>query len=268
MEENCKDAKGVGAEKYFQHRVPKALNMMIRMEMLELKPSGFLLTAIGRRSLLKQRECSGAAEEPKNTELKQQLEAKLKEEGGSLLPGSVAEGFSLVLKEWLGARGPLTVLWKSKDASDVAGFHGACDGHANTLVVVRTKEGNIFGGFAVPAWGSSTGYVKDETKLSFLFVLKDTFGDAPTRFKLSAGKRAVCCDSRKGPTFGWGHDLTLWDGSRSYASPGFSYVDALGRRGSAFSSKGAVVYPGSSGRIFEVDILEVWGAAGPPTPCT
>jgi hypothetical protein len=135
------------------------------------------------------------------------------------------------------------------------------------MAVVRTKEGNIFGGFAVPAWDSSTGFVIDETKLSFIFVLKDTFGDAPTRFKLKAEGGAICCDSGMGPTFGRGDDLTLWARSRSYADPGWAYIDALGRGSSAFSSNSAEVYSWTSGRMFEVDTLEVWGAAGPPTPC-
>jgi hypothetical protein len=73
-----------------------------------------------------------------------------------IIPGSVASAFSAVLKKWLGAKSPLELLWKSSDPRDVDGFHRACDGRGNTLVVVRSKEGNIFGGFAVPAWDSSS----------------------------------------------------------------------------------------------------------------
>jgi hypothetical protein len=76
---------------------------------------------------------------------------------------------------------PLQLLFKSSDATDVEGFHRACDGKANTLVIVRSKEGNIFGGFAVPAWDTSTwGYKKDATQLSFIFVLK-THSPTPRR---------------------------------------------------------------------------------------
>jgi hypothetical protein len=193
-------------------------------------------------------------------ELEVRLQQYEKEEvpRGSIVPGSLAAEFSPVLKEWLGAKAPLTQLWKSSNVQDVAGFHQACDGKGNTLVLVRWKEGNVFGGFAVPAWASSGGYTKDARQLSFVFVLKNTFGDPPTRFKLTSPDHEIYCDSARGPSFGGGHDLCLWDGSQTYSALGSYYANTLGRGGSTFAS---------SGRNFEVDTYEVWAAAGPPTFC-
>jgi hypothetical protein len=179
-----------------------------------------------------------------------------------ILPDSVAMAFSPVLKEWLGAMAPLQLLFKSSDARDVKGFHRACDGKANTLVVVRSKEGNIFGGFAVPAWDSSTdGWKDDPTQLSFIFVLKNTFSDPPTRFPMKSTKSAISCIWTSGPSFGGGCDFTVWDGQETQAWVDNSYVDGLGRGTAAFVSTGKYR------QRFEVDSYEVWAAAGPPTPC-
>jgi hypothetical protein len=181
--------------------------------------------------------------------------------GDQIAPDSVASAFSPVLKEWLGATAPLQLLFKSSDAEDVKGFHHACDGKANTLVIVRSKEGNIFGGFAVPAWDSSTnGWKDDPTQLSFIFVLKNTFGDPPTRFPMKSTKYAILCKAGFGPSLGGGCEFTLWDGTRTYAYL-CSYVDKLGRGTAAFVSTG------TGRQRFEVDSYEVWAAAGPPTPC-
>jgi hypothetical protein len=135
-----------------------------------------------------------------------------------------------VVNEWLGAA-PLQPLFKSSDASDVEGFHCACDGKANTLMIVRSKEGNLFGGFAVPAWDSSTdGWKDDPTQLSFIFVLKNTFGDPPTRFPVKSTEHAICCIAAFGPSFGEGCDFSVWDGDcgEACANLGHSYVDKPG----------------------------------------
>jgi hypothetical protein len=185
-----------------------------------------------------------------------------------LLPGSLASGFSPVLGEWLGATAPLRQLWKSSNPSDVQGFHGACGKRGypgNTLVVVRSKEGNIFGGFSVPAWESrSEGVWKDDaTKLTFLFVLRNTFGDSPTRFPKKSPTKAIYCSSYWGPNFAGDSrfEIVVWNASCSFENLQGGYVDKLGRGTAAFVSSGA------GEQKFEVDSYEVWAAAGLPTPC-
>jgi hypothetical protein len=108
---------------------------------------------------------------------------------------------------------------------DGAGFCGACDGIANTLVLIRAKRGIIFGGFAVPNGESSGGHKKDTTKLSSLFILKNHHGDKPTRFPLRDGSHAIHCYANYPAR-------TLEAASTSsYANPGTSYIDVLHRRG-------------------------------------
>jgi hypothetical protein len=200
-----------------------------------------------------------------------------------IVPDSVASAFSPVLKAWLGATAPLQLLLKTSDPTDVGGFHRACDGKANTLVIVRSKEGNIFGGFAVPAWGSSSpgdAYWKsDPTKLTFIFVLKNTFGDPPTRFPKKDNGHAIFCWGDYGPVFGGesGPEIDLWDHDKPYVHIRGGYIDKLGRGTAAFVPRGsgrqwfevesyAFVSRRDGKQEFELESYEVWAAAGPPTP--
>jgi hypothetical protein len=182
-----------------------------------------------------------------------------------IVTDSVASAFSPVLKQWLGAKAPLTLLWTSSDPGDTNGFHRACDGKANTLVLIQSKEGNIFGGFAVPAWETPRGGEgkADPTELSFLFVLKNTFGDRPTRFPMRVGQEwATYHFARYGAHFSGGPYLNeiriSQDSIVEITDRG--YVDALGRGTAAFVSRG------TGRQKFDVESYEVWAAADPPTP--
>ncbi len=50
-------------------------------------------------------------------------------------------------------------------------FHTECDGVANSLIVIKSTSGNIFGGFASEKWSSSRGTIKDAA--AFIFSLKN-----------------------------------------------------------------------------------------------
>jgi hypothetical protein len=180
-----------------------------------------------------------------------------------VLPDSVAAEWDDVISSWLNAEEPLTLKQRSYIANDASGFHRACDGVANTLVVVKSTEGNVFGGFSVAAWDSSRGFKADPTGLSFVFVLKNSFGDKPTRFRLNNKDKAISCSPLFGPSFG--STFCVWDSLHSYVqfNPKYSsYVDALGRGVAGFVSSGE-----ADCREFQVASYEVWAAAGPPTPC-
>ena len=185
-----------------------------------------------------------------------------------ILPNSVASEWADVIAEWLGAKEPLTLKWQSNDASDVKGFHDACDGVANTLVIVKSNEGNVFGGFSVPAWDSTSGDFKaDPTGLSFLFVLNNSFGVPPTRFRLHDKTKAILCSAGDGPSFGEGCTLSVRSSYYRCSYVRFyplfpSYVDALGRGVAGFVSSGD-----DDPRQFDVDSYEIWAASGPPTAC-
>jgi hypothetical protein len=107
-----------------------------------------------------------------------------------------------------------TVLWRgSRDGFRASTFHLNCDGHPNTLVLIRDVEGNIFGGFTPVAWESrvsTSGFGNESAAASFLFTLRNPSGVPPMRFPLkSRGSQfAITCDRTCGPHF---HDLAVLD---------------------------------------------------------
>ena len=57
----------------------------------------------------------------------------------------------------------------TRDGSESGTFHDMCDHIKNTITLVMSEEGNIFGGFASIPWTSELGYKKDEK--AYLFSL-------------------------------------------------------------------------------------------------
>ena len=46
----------------------------------------------------------------------------------------------------------------SKDGFTSKDFHSKCDGHSNTIVIVKVKNGSIIGGYASVKWESSSPF--------------------------------------------------------------------------------------------------------------
>jgi hypothetical protein len=129
----------------------------------------------------------------------------------------------------------------SKKGFSSAAFHSKCDNKAPTLVVVKAKSGNVFGGFTTVGWGMSNTYRFD--KYSFIFLLrrkdkkkkknkpvkKRKKGDEPpAKWKVTNTSNAVYHGSGYGPTFGGGFDFYLCNNcdstSGSYSNAGNSYA--------------------------------------------
>jgi hypothetical protein len=125
-------------------------------------------------------------------------------------------------------------------------------------------SGNIFGGFAVPAWESrqwnwKTGEANscskpDETKKSFLFTLKNPHQIAPRKFPLRPNmwKHALQCNTLYAPTF---NDICVMSGANIHAGSniglGNVYVNDTG-------VDGALVFNGSpSFYLKEIEVFEL-----------
>ena len=75
-------------------------------------------------------------------------------------------------------------------------FHGRCDNVEGTLTVVKTKEGNIFGGYTSVSWDPEEySEKKDDNAFVFSLNLKKLY--------FESGKRdcSIFCDNNKGPCF-------------------------------------------------------------------
>jgi hypothetical protein len=101
------------------------------------------------------------------------------------------------------------LLWRgSRDGFGGLAFHDRCDGHANTVTLIRDTGGNIFGGFTPLAWGSPKSeedleFSGDDSARSFLCTLRNTHGVSPRRFPLKskARHRAIAHAAAWGPHF-------------------------------------------------------------------
>jgi len=99
---------------------------------------------------------------------------------------------------------PLVKQWKlqyraTRDGFSAQNFHTKCDTAANTLTIIKSTNGNIFGGFTENAWKSTGGYYNDQK--AFIFSL-DNKENKPFKVMCSYGACAISCNSIHGPTFG------------------------------------------------------------------
>ncbi len=97
------------------------------------------------------------------------------------------------------------------DAFSEEDFHRKCDGIVNTLTIIKSEHGNIFGGFTEKAWGSTSEYVLDPEAYIFSLVNKE---NKPFKVVCTYGAIAIDCDSSFGPIFGSGGlDFCIASGS-------------------------------------------------------
>jgi len=118
----------------------------------------------------------------------------------------------------------------TRDGFSAHNFHIKCDGHANTLTIIKSEHGNIFGGFTEKAWDSSDKYYLDPKAFIFSLVNKEN-----KSFKVlcSNGAVAIGCSPKHGPRFGGQsgrHDISIDSDSNanqnSWCTFGSSYKHA------------------------------------------
>ena len=89
----------------------------------------------------------------------------------------------------------------SRDGFDAEHFHIKCDGVWNTLTIIKTTNGNIFGAFAEEAWTKNTD-VFDSQAFIISLINKE---NNPFKAMISSSRTRYCalnCISSKGPSFG------------------------------------------------------------------
>jgi hypothetical protein len=123
----------------------------------------------------------------------------------------------------------------SRDGFGASNFHQKCDGKSNTLTVIETTKGFVFGGFTPVAWDSSNSYKPDSSQKSFLFTVKNPRGSEGRKFVMASTAEAIYCGSSYGPTFGGGHDIHVANGcngnTSSYTSLGNAFTNDTGING-------------------------------------
>jgi hypothetical protein len=128
-----------------------------------------------------------------------------------------------------------TLLYRgTRDGFSSANFHSKCNGQANTVAVILTTNGFVFGGFTTVVWDSSNSYKGDNTSRSFVFTVKNPRNSEPTKFPISNLQCAIYCHESHGPTFG-NHCIYISNNcnanNSSYTALGNSYTNLTGLDG-------------------------------------
>ena len=95
----------------------------------------------------------------------------------------------------------------TRDGFGSKDFHSKCDGHSNTLTLLKAKESKfIFGGYTTISWVSSiyTKWRSDPNAFIFSLTNKD---NQPVKMKIidpNEHDHAICCVYKCGPSFGCG----------------------------------------------------------------
>jgi hypothetical protein len=112
----------------------------------------------------------------------------------------------------------------SQDGFEAVNFHSKCDNKPNTLIIIKSTNGNVFGGYTEQTWNHTGSWKADPN--SFIFSLINKL-NKPIKIKCSQGY-GIYCQNGYGPTFGIGYDLCIANQSNtnlnSYSSLGSSYT--------------------------------------------
>jgi hypothetical protein len=143
----------------------------------------------------------------------------------------------------------------SRDGFGVNAFHSRCNGHANTVTLVLSKNESVFGGFTPVSWTSRNEYAADPRVQSFIFTIKNPHKLPERIFKLKQASTAISDCSSYGPTFGSGYDFHLCDQCQSvndsYSILGNSYANDTGIAGNQVLT-GAEHFTVKEIEVFEV----------------
>jgi hypothetical protein len=158
----------------------------------------------------------------------------------------------------------------SRDGFRSRDLHARCDGHPNTVSLIRSTNNCVFGGFTPQAWTARNRYSRDLDVNSFLFTIKNPHNLSARIFTPRQQSRAAdhslsedsSDDDISGPVFPDGGDLVLDFGdlhvydesqrpTKSWSGLGCAYVNNTG-------IAGGQVFTGS--RYFAVHEIEVFAA--------
>ena len=85
-------------------------------------------------------------------------------------------------------------------------FHELCDRKGPTVVVAKSGEGHVFGGYTEKSWASAGSY--QDCRESFLFRLSGPGVAQPTLHRIFQNhQKGIYSNANYGPTFGGGHDM-------------------------------------------------------------
>lgn len=147
---------------------------------------------------------------------------------------SLSPTFSIyepTLLEWTSAKSFELLYRGSRDGFSAASFHSQCNNKGPTLVLIKSTEGFLFGGYAPISWTSRGDYAPDNK--TFIFTLLNPHNIEPTKFA-NSDFYSIYDHSSQGPIFGRGHDIHVFDNCNScccscYFPHSFSDTTGIGQ---------------------------------------
>jgi len=131
--------------------------------------------------------------------------------------------------------GKIPIYVASKDGDRAQDFHEKCDGKGPTVVIIKTRTGNIFGGYTDVSWDSIGSH--QQSSSSFIFRLRPDIGWYELKSKFFRTS-AVGHYKNKGPVFGGGYDIYISDNALDTQ---MSYVNGYSYAASKYTLNGGTV---------------------------
>jgi hypothetical protein len=113
----------------------------------------------------------------------------------------------------------------SRDGFSPEDFHFNCDNLTKTLTIIKSENGNIFGGYIKKEWNSECENITDPNAFIFSLINEDK---KPFKSIISNnGDYAAYCDPLRGPNFGGDEsnclDICIDEFSQGTSSIGYSF---------------------------------------------
>jgi hypothetical protein len=110
----------------------------------------------------------------------------------------------------------------SQDGFEASSFHAKCDDQPNTFIIIKSTNGNVFGGYTEQSW-SGSGYKADPNAFLFSLINQDS---EPLKMKCISSDEAIYCSTKYGPNFG-NMDIKISsesnENTQSCSNIGYSY---------------------------------------------
>ena len=133
-------------------------------------------------------------------------------------------------------------------------FHSKCDGHTDTLTILKAN-GFIFGGFTSVTWESSDKYKSDPNAFLFSLTNKDK---KPCKMEINPNKQqyAILCSFCFGPIFG-GQDIQICSNSNTNISS-YSILGSVFKHPQYVAGTNEANYFLAGSQYFQLSEIEVY----------
>ena len=141
--------------------------------------------------------------------------------------------------EFIGHKNIELIYRGTRDGMKSYSFHDKCDNKGPTLCLYKNDKNHIFGAYAEISWANMGEW--KQAPNSFLFTITNMHNSEPIKFPHSPKEKiySVYHNIEYGPSFGSGRDISIasdFSLGDSYANFPYTYIDALGKGASTFSS--------------------------------